>query len=82
MEEIFEIFGWPVLIGFLVIHVVLLLFKRTKVVLLTSQIMAGIGALLMVIGLLQHLLLGIYGVVFMLCGVVFHFLTKDHMESR
>ncbi|QAS52039.1 hypothetical protein [Halobacillus litoralis] len=82
MEEILEIIGWPVLLGFLVIHVALLLFKCTKAVLLTSKVMAGTGVLLMCLGLIQHLLLGVYGVIIMLCGIVFNFLTKDHMESR
>ncbi|SFJ74958.1 hypothetical protein SAMN04487936_10433 [Halobacillus dabanensis] len=82
MEEILEILMWPVFIGFLITHVTLLLFKRMKAVLLTSGLMAGVGALLMVIGLIQHLLLGVYGVIFMLFGIVFNFLTKDHIESR
>jgi hypothetical protein len=83
MEETLEVFGWPVLIGFLVIHVVLLLLKRTKTVVLISQVMAGCGALLMLIGLIQHLLLDVYGVmIIMLFGSVFHFLTKYHMERR
>ncbi|MYL71437.1 hypothetical protein GLW00_11260 [Halobacillus litoralis] len=82
MEELLNSVGWPVLLGFVMIHILLLLFKRRKVVLFISQVMAGAGALLMVIGLIEHLLLGVYGAIVLLSGIVFHFMTKDQMESR
>ncbi|MFG6149312.1 hypothetical protein [Halobacillus sp. B23F22_1] len=82
MVTFFQTAGWPIIILFFLIHFTLLLMKKRQATLVTAALIAGCGALVMIVGLFSILIIGMYGAITMLLGLVLYVLAKDRLEGR
>ncbi|MCP3026536.1 hypothetical protein [Halobacillus sp. A5] len=80
MEIFYQMFVWPVVITILLVHLALLLLKKKRAVLIFSNILMGAGAAIVILGLFSFVTLGVYGVVVVLLGMIFHVHAKDRMN--
>lgn len=82
MIDLLITLAWSVFFLFLIIAGSLVWMKKRKALLLTTQALTGYGAFILLVGLLFHLIIGIYGVIFLLSGAVSHVLSKDYAKGR